>query len=97
MWRSLTCKSRRRLPSRGLGLGSLCFLAGLMLGSAMDWSAGAQTANSAAPADPLSRDAVPSMIYAISSLAVDTEMAAIEIAAIDDRLDRIESELADRR
>ena len=83
-------RTARRVTSGRTALALCCFLAGAAVGSVADPSAEAQGNGGGGAQAAKAERALRSVIYAVTALAVDTEIVAVEIAEIKNRLDQLE-------
>ena len=80
----LTC----RIKSAGVG-----FVAGLSMTAGLVWAAGSESSDVMSKVEDRFRKPLLSIVYAITALAIDTEIVAGDLVELDDRIGRLEHQI----
>ena len=80
----MTC----RIKSASVG-----FIAGLSMTAGLVWAAHGGKSDALAQVDEHLRKPLLSIVYAITALAIDTEIVAIDVVELDDRIGRLEHQI----
>jgi hypothetical protein len=80
----MTC----RIKSASVG-----FIAGLSMTAGLVWAADGGKSDTISQIDEHLRKPLLSIVYAITALSIDTEIVAIDVVELDDRISRLEHQL----
>jgi len=80
----LTC----RIKSASVG-----FIAGLSMTAGLVWAADSGKSDVISQVEDRLRKPLLSIVYALTALSIDTEIVAIDVVELDDRISRLEHQL----
>ena len=88
-----TQKPDRVLMTCRIKWASVGFIAGLSMAAGLAWAADHGKPDVISQVEDRLRKPLLSIVYAITALSIDTEIVAIDVVELDDRISRLEHQL----